>query len=78
MSAATFLAKQVRLVDAGLVAEVPSPCLSVCRMDPATDFCEGCMRTIDEIAAWGRMGDDEKRSVWKLIGIRLDASAQEP
>ena len=78
MSAATFLAKQVRLVDAGLVAEVPSPCLSVCRMYPATDFCEGCMRTIDEIAAWGRMGDDEKRSVWKLIGIRLDASAQEP
>ncbi|WP_153584590.1 DUF1289 domain-containing protein [Caenimonas koreensis] len=72
------MAKQVRLVDAGLVAEVPSPCLSVCRMDPATDFCEGCMRTIDEIAAWGRMGDDEKRSVWKLIGIRLDASAQEP
>nr|WP_323740841.1 DUF1289 domain-containing protein [Caenimonas koreensis] len=68
----------MRLVDAGLVAEVPSPCLSVCRMDPATDFCEGCMRTIDEIAAWGRMGDDEKRSVWKLIGIRLDASAQEP
>ncbi|WP_395688010.1 DUF1289 domain-containing protein [Caenimonas koreensis] len=72
------MAKQVRLVGAGLTTDVPSPCLSVCRMDPATDFCEGCMRTIDEIAAWGRMGDDEKRSVWKLIGIRLDASAQEP
>jgi len=49
---------------------VPSPCINVCRMDAATGWCEGCLRTIDEIAAWGTMGDDEKRAVWHRIELR--------
>lgn len=72
MSADELLAHRVRMVSAGMGEAVPSPCLSVCRMDPTTDFCEGCFRTINEIAAWGRMGDDEKRRVWRLIGNRID------
>jgi uncharacterized protein len=43
---------------------VPSPCVSVCRMDPASGYCEGCLRTIDEIAGWSRMDDDARRAVW--------------
>ena len=66
-----LLAKRVRMVGAGLGGDVPSPCLSVCRMDPASELCEGCLRTLDEIAAWGRMGDADKRGVWKMIGERL-------
>ena len=31
-------------------AAVPSPCIAVCRMDAATGWCEGCLRTLDEIA----------------------------
>ncbi len=46
---------------------VPSPCISVCRMDGATGFCEGCFRTLDEIASWGMASDDEKRAVWSLL-----------
>ena len=34
---------------------VPSPCVSVCLMDPSSDFCNGCFRTLDEIAAWSDM-----------------------
>ena len=71
MSAATLLAKRARLVGGGLAGDVPSPCLSVCRMDPSTDVCEGCFRTLDEIAAWGRMGDEDKRKVWALIAQRI-------
>ena len=74
MSAVTLLAKRARLVCGGLAGDVPSPCLSVCRMDPNTEVCEGCFRTLDEIAAWGRMGDEEKRGVWMLIAERLPAS----
>ena len=34
---------------------------SVCRMNPATGYCEGCFRTIPEITDWGRADDDRKR-----------------
>lgn len=49
---------------------VPSPCISVCRMDVASTLCMGCFRTIDEIIAWGRMEEREKRSVWRDIALR--------
>lgn len=57
---------------------VPSPCRNVCRMDDATGYCEGCLRTIDEIAGWSACGDDEKRAVWAALArraaARIDAS----
>jgi predicted Fe-S protein YdhL (DUF1289 family) len=49
---------------------VPSPCINVCRMVPATGLCEGCMRTIDEIVAWGKADDAYKRAVWAEIRRR--------
>ena len=53
--------------------DVPSPCMSLCRMDAMTGFCEGCFRTLDEIAAWSGMDDDGKRGVWQLIEQRARA-----
>ncbi|MCZ4313730.1 DUF1289 domain-containing protein [Comamonadaceae bacterium G21597-S1] len=50
---------------------VPSPCVSVCRMDPASGLCSGCLRTIDEIVAWGRMDEPAKRKVWAGIVQRV-------
>lgn len=50
--------------------QVPSPCVSVCRMDDATGWCEGCMRTLDEIAVWSLLGDAEKRAVWAELEPR--------
>ena len=32
---------------------VPSPCISVCQMNPATGLCSGCYRTVDEIVGMG-------------------------
>jgi predicted Fe-S protein YdhL (DUF1289 family) len=49
---------------------VPSPCISVCRMDPVTGWCEGCLRTIDEIANWSRMDDPARRAVWTELERR--------
>ena len=54
-------------------SDVPSPCISICRIDTESGFCEGCLRTIDEIAAWSRMGDADKRSVWRAIELRAQA-----
>ncbi len=42
-------------------------------MDAATGLCEGCLRTLDEIAAWGRMDEGAKRATWALIAQRLAA-----
>jgi uncharacterized protein len=71
MAVTDLLAKRARQVAAGLSDDVPSPCVSICRMDPVTELCEGCLRTLDEIAAWGRMEDGEKKEVWRLIAERI-------
>jgi predicted Fe-S protein YdhL (DUF1289 family) len=39
-------------------------------MDAATGWCEGCSRTIDEIAGWSGMNDDERRAVWAALPRR--------
>jgi predicted Fe-S protein YdhL (DUF1289 family) len=49
---------------------VPSPCISVCTMDPRTALCTGCLRTIDEIAGWSRYSDADKQAVWLRIAER--------
>jgi len=49
---------------------VPSPCTEVCTIDPATGWCAGCLRTIDEIAAWSRLDDRARRAVWKRLPAR--------
>ncbi|NIE66746.1 DUF1289 domain-containing protein [Burkholderia sp. Ax-1719] len=48
----------------------PSPCINVCRMHEASGLCEGCLRTIDEIASWSTLDDDAKRAVWDAIEVR--------
>ena len=55
------------------VTNLPSPCISVCRMSPESGWCEGCFRTRDEIAFWSRATDTDKRDVWNLIEQRMAA-----
>jgi len=52
------------------VEEVASPCINVCRMNPDTGLCEGCLRTLAEIAAWSAMSPDEKRAVLAQLPSR--------
>ena len=56
--------------DAGTAAPVRSPCNSVCRIYPATGRCEGCRRTLDEIAAWSGLGEAAKRSLLERLSRR--------
>lgn len=55
---------------------VPSPCINVCRMDATSGLCEGCLRTIDEIAGWAAAPDDKKRLILAAVAqrrARIDA-----
>ena len=56
-------------------SSIVSPCISVCRMDPGSGLCEGCLRTIDEIRQWSRASDDVKRVLWHRLAERAAALA---
>ncbi|MDP3273217.1 DUF1289 domain-containing protein [Limnobacter sp.] len=60
------------------VENIPSPCISVCRMSTRTGWCEGCFRTRDEIAGWSQAGDGGKRQVWDLIEQRIATLQAQP
>jgi uncharacterized protein len=47
-----------------------SPCINVCRMNDRFGLCEGCARTLDEIAAWGQMDEQRKARIWLLLPER--------
>jgi predicted Fe-S protein YdhL (DUF1289 family) len=50
--------------------EVASPCVDVCRMDAASGYCEGCRRSLEEIASWPAYGPAEKRAILALLPAR--------
>ncbi len=47
-----------------------SPCIDICRIDPDSGLCTGCLRTLDEIARWGSYSDDDKRAVNRSLEAR--------
>lgn len=46
---------------------VVSPCVGICRMSDDGGYCTGCLRSIDEIAAWSGASDAFKREVWQAL-----------
>ena len=40
-----------------------SPCVSVCQINRATGVCEGCHRTLQEIATWQQFTDLQRRRI---------------
>jgi uncharacterized protein len=56
---------------------VESPCIRICRLDPAAQVCVGCQRTVDEIARWSGMTEDQQRHVLQLVEQRRRAQEKE-
>lgn len=54
--------------------EVASPCIDICRMNAGTGLCDGCLRTIDEIAVWSSLNADAKSAVLRAVAARRDVS----
>ena len=59
-----------RMMDCVDVHAVASPCVNVCKMNEATGLCEGCQRTLEEIASWSAYSPAEKRAVLALLPAR--------
>ena len=50
---------------------VISPCTGVCRINRRTHLCEGCRRSLSEIAAWFDYSDDQKQAVIAELATRI-------
>jgi monothiol glutaredoxin len=53
-----------------------SPCIKVCVLGPA-GRCSGCLRTLDEIAAWGSMSAGQQWAVVRLLEDRRRQVAED-
>lgn len=55
------------------MSAVPSPCVNVCRLDPGSGLCQGCLRNLDEIARWGSASDAERQAILRRVARRRAA-----
>ncbi len=49
---------------------VASPCINICQMDAASGLCRGCLRTLEEIAAWAGASDEARQAVLAAVEQR--------
>ena len=54
---------------------VPSPCIGTCRMNERSGLCEGCLRNLDEIAAWSQASNPHKLAIMAQIVKRREAAS---
>ena len=47
-----------------------SPCIKICKIDPATKYCSGCFRSIKEIREWIKLTDQERDDIMEQIEKR--------
>jgi predicted Fe-S protein YdhL (DUF1289 family) len=42
---------------------IKTPCVQVCAIDPESNLCLGCFRSLEEIARWVRLTDAQREQV---------------
>ena len=53
-----------------MTTKLPSPCISICQIDPVSQNCIGCYRTRQEIARWPAMTADEQQLLLQQLKQR--------
>ncbi len=53
---------------------IQSPCIDICTIDPRTQLCMGCGRTLDEVAAWSTIGEARRAQVMQALPARMAAA----
>jgi predicted Fe-S protein YdhL (DUF1289 family) len=51
-------------------AKPASPCVRQCKLADDKSHCLSCLRTRDEITAWGRMSDPERTAIMATLSTR--------
>ncbi len=53
------------------MSEAPlTPCVRICVIHPDSGLCIGCLRSRDEIAAWGRLDTPARREIMDSLASR--------
>lgn len=47
-----------------------SPCINICQIDRDSGLCTGCLRTLDEIAAWASYSDQKRNDILASLSER--------
>ena len=55
------------------MSAISSPCIKLCVVNPVSKTCEGCGRTLAEIAQWSRLSETERRAIMAQLPKRLAA-----
>jgi uncharacterized protein len=55
-----------------------TPCIAVCQMDPRTNLCFGCGRTLAEIARWSGMDGAERSAIMAQLAARMAEAGLPP
>lgn len=50
--------------------KLPSPCVSVCQINPSDGVCLGCYRTRGEIASWPSMDEADQQKLLDILSER--------
>ncbi len=56
--------------------DIPSPCVGVCKMDSERKYCEGCLRTIEEIRVWFRSDNETRYAILQELKQRRIAAGR--
>jgi uncharacterized protein len=57
-------------IDEAARRRIESPCIGICVIDPATECCEGCFRTLSEVASWSTSSALERRQILDSVERR--------
>lgn len=49
---------------------IESPCVKICIMDPVSQLCRGCARTLEEIAGWAGFDPAQRRAIIAGLDLR--------
>lgn len=51
---------------------ISTPCRQVCRIAPQDGLCDGCGRSLAEIAGWSAMSEAERLAIMATLADRLE------
>lgn len=57
---------------------ISTPCIKVCAVSGLTSQCIGCGRTLQEIASWGTLTEEQRRAIMAKLPERMSAKAHAP
>lgn len=57
--------------------QIISPCVAVCSINQASGYCDGCGRSLDEIAGWGAMKAVQRQEIMDRLASPADSAVGE-